>query len=189
MATITLVTGNPNKLAELRAVFPAHIQLQHAKLDLPEIQGDTGDPTEILKDKLERAYKAVGGPVIVEDVSAELDCLNGLPGPFVKFFEQKLGVQALWILARHAEERGATIRCTMGYFDGTLQKIVDGTVRGTIVPPRGGNGFGFDFVFMPDGHQRTTAEMTPEEKNSISWRGRAARALADQVAPILASIG
>ena len=181
MRQITLVTGNLHKLAELQAVFPAEANLTHAKLDIDEIQGENADPHEILEDKLKKAYAIVKAPVVVEDVSAELDCLNGLPGPFVKFFEKKLGKAALWILAKNADDKGATMRCVMGYYDGSRLEVVDGTVAGTIVAPRGENGFGFDFVFVPEGYDRTTAEMTAEEKNKISWRGLAARELADRL--------
>lgn len=178
MTQITLVTGNLHKLTELQAIFPAEANLTHAKLDIDEIQGENADPHEILEDKLKKAYAIVKAPVIVEDVSAELNCLNGLPGPFVKFFEKKLGKAALWILAQHAADKGATMRCVMGYYDGSRLEVVDGAVAGTIVAPRGENGFGFDFVFVPEGHDRTTAEMTAAEKNKISWRGVAARELA-----------
>jgi len=181
MTTITLVTGNLNKLKELQAIFPAEANLANAKLDIAEIQGENADPHEILEDKLRKAYELVGGPVIVEDVSAELDCLNGMPGPFVKFFEKRLGKGALWELAKHADDKHATIRCVMGYFDGHRLEIADGVVGGTIVAPRGENGFGFDFVFVPEGHDRTTAEMSAEEKNQISWRALAAQELAQRV--------
>lgn len=178
MAQITLITGNPGKLAELQAIFPPEMELTYRKLDITEIQGE---PQEIVADKLQRAYDAIKGPVIVEDVSAELACQNGLPGPYIKYYEKKLGQGALWHLAEHADDKSVTIRCTMGYFDGHTNTIEEGVVNGTVVPPRGENGFGFDFVFVPDGQTRTTAEMTPEEKNEISWRALAARALADKL--------
>lgn len=178
---ITFVTGNLNKVAELREIFPAAANLTHTKLNIDEIQGENADPHEILEDKLKKAYALVKTPVVVEDVSAELNCLNGLPGPFVKFFEKKLGKAALWILAERADDKRATMRCVMGYYDGSRMEVVDGVVEGTIVAPRGENGFGFDFVFVPDGQDRTTAEMTTEEKNQISWRGKAARELAKRL--------
>jgi inosine/xanthosine triphosphate pyrophosphatase family protein len=78
MNYITLVTGNPHKLAELREVFPPTIELKSMKLDLDEIQ--TLDLHEIVRHKLHQAYEIVNSPVIIEDVSAELGALNGLPG-------------------------------------------------------------------------------------------------------------
>ncbi|HTE57271.1 MAG TPA: non-canonical purine NTP pyrophosphatase [Verrucomicrobiae bacterium] len=175
MSDIYVVTGNANKLAELQAIFPPELALKCAAIEIPEIQGE---PHAIVEDKLAWAYETLGQPVIVEDVSVELDCLNGLPGPFIKHFEEKLGKTALWELARHYDNRAATVRCTMGYFDGADKEIVDGAVRGTIVSPRGTRGWGFDFVFMPDGHDKTNAQMDVSQKNQISHRASAARALA-----------
>jgi non-canonical purine NTP pyrophosphatase (RdgB/HAM1 family) len=175
MPDIYVVTGNERKLAELQAIFPADLNLKHADFDITEIQGE---PRDIVADKLDRAYELLEQPVIVDDVSGELDCLNGLPGPYIRAFEDKIGDIALWELARHHKDRAATIRCTMGYFDGTDKQIVDGAVRGTIVSPRGTGGWGFDLVFMADGQIQTNAEMSQAQKNQISHRALAARALA-----------
>ncbi len=173
MQTITLVTGNPHKLAELEKVFPASLRLTSQKLDMDEIQ--SLDVHEIVRHKLQQAYAQVHGPVIVEDVSAELEKLNGLPGPFVKFFEQKLGTGALYKLAGEGRVR---VVCTMGYYDGTTEHTVDGVLEGTVVAPREGEGFGFDFVIIPDGYDKTMSELGLKVKNSISHRAKAAQALA-----------
>lgn len=175
MKNIYVVTGNPGKLRELQVIFPASLNLAAKKLDIDEIQ--SMDLHKIVRDKLERAYDQLQAPVIVDDVSAELACLGGLPGPFMRYFEETFGDRALWELAQHYEDHSATIRCTMGYYDGKDMKIVDGVVKGEIVPPRGKNGFGFDFVFVPEGESRTNAEMTPEEKNQISHRALAIKKL------------
>lgn len=177
MKTATLVTGNQNKLAELQAILPADFELDAKKLDLPEIQ--SLDPFEVVGEKLRAAFKILNKPVIVEDVSAELSCLNGLPGPFIRYFEERLGPSALHKLTRGYDDKKVTIRCTMGYFDGEQQKIFDGAVNGTIVAPRGDNGFGFDSVVITDGFEITNAEMSPEQKNSISHRALAVAGLVE----------
>lgn len=174
MNTITIVTGNPNKLKEIRRLAPESFELAMQKLDLPEVQ--SMDLHEIVRDKLQRAYETIGRPVIVEDVSAGLDNLGGLPGPFFKFFEQRLGSQTLLHLSKKPGEP-ITITCTAGYYDGHKMTIVDGVIHGTVIKPRGDNGFGFDPVVVPDGESRTMAEMTAREKNTISHRGQAFRAL------------
>lgn len=179
MKEAVLVTGNPNKLAELQAIFPSEIKLTIEDIDLTEIQ--SMDPNEIVTDKLERAYAAIGKPVIVEDVSVELPALNGLPGPFIKYVEQSLGRGALHKLLLGHDDKRATIHCMLGYFDGNNKTIVDGAVSGTIVEPRGEHGFGFDFVFVLDGEIRTTAEMSVEEKNRKSHRYLAVKTLADKL--------
>jgi inosine triphosphate pyrophosphatase len=166
MQTITLVTGNANKLEQWKRMFPGDIKLESADIDLDEIQ--SFDPKVITEDKVKRAYAQLGKPVIVEDVSAGLDHLNGLPGPFIKFFEQQLGKGALYTLA--GKKCSATVSCTAAYYDGTTLLFGIGIVHGSVVAPRDGSGFGFDYVFLPDGHQKTYSEMTHAEKDAISHR-------------------
>jgi len=178
MQTITIVTGNQGKVRELEALAAGTLKFGMKSLDLPEIQ--SLDLEEIVKDKLERAYAELKVPVIVDDVSAGLDNLAGLPGPFIKFFNEKLGAEALYILAGRKEAR-VTITCLAGYYDGTTTLIGRGTIDGKVVSPRGKGGFGFDSVVIPDGHSRTMAEMSPEEKSEISHRGHAFRDLLDKL--------
>jgi len=180
MKNAVLVTGNKSKLRELQAIFPTEFELESRALDLDEIQ--SLDPHEVVADKLKRAYKIVGKAVIVEDVSAELTALKGFPGTFMKFAEQLLGPGALYELCKGHGDKRATVSCTMGYYDGKEQIIVDGVVKGTIVKPRGKHGFGFDFSFVMDGETRTNAEMTPEDKNQKSHRYRAVQALVNKLA-------
>lgn len=175
MKEFYLVTGNPGKLRELQAIFPMSVKLRARELDLSEIQ--SMDSEEIIRDKLDRAFAEIKKPVIVEDVSVELGCLNGLPGPFIRYFEERLGRGALHELTRHYDDKSVLARCTMGYFDGEDRYIVHGEMRGTVVAPRGENGFGFDFVFVAEGQTKTNAELSPEEKNKISHRARAVEQL------------
>lgn len=172
-----IVTGNENKKKELQKVFPADLVLDFVQLDLDEIQ--SLDSHEIIRHKLREAYRNIKEPVIVEDVSAELDCLNGLPGTFVKFFELRLGPDALYKLSGDGEK--VKIICTMGYYDGNQEIIVDGVLHGTVVAPRGQNGFGFDPIIVPDGYIQTCAEMTEMEKNQLSHRFKAATLMAERL--------
>jgi non-canonical purine NTP pyrophosphatase (RdgB/HAM1 family) len=176
MKTITLVTGNPYKLEELKKVFSSGLKLESRKLDLDEVQ--SLDLHKIVRHKLHQAFEVVNGPVIVEDVSAELDALNGLPGPFIKFFEERLGKGALFKLAG---ETRVKIICSMGYFDGEHEYIVDGILEGRIVTPREGEGFGFDFVLIPDGYDKTMSELGLNIKNTISHRYNAATLLSQKL--------
>jgi non-canonical purine NTP pyrophosphatase (RdgB/HAM1 family) len=175
---ITLVTSNPNKLRELQAIAPADLQFTSRAIDLPEIQ--SLDLREIVEDKAKRAYEIVDEPVVVEDVSCGLDSLHGLPGPFFKFFEKTLGKHALLELSKEPNAH-VTIRCLAAFYDGTNLLFGEGTILGTVVEPRGENGFGFDFTVVPKGESRTMAEMTPDEKNAISHRGQAFRNLLEQI--------
>lgn len=178
MNHLYLVTSNPNKLKEWQDIVPDNIAMDIADIDLAEIQ--SADPVEIVTDKARRAYKKIGKPVVVEDVEAGLEKLNGLPGPFIKFFLQKLGSDALYQLAGKEGER-ATISCSIAYYDGKNMIVVRGNVPGAIVAPRGNDGFGFDVTFMPDGETLTYAEMTKEKKNSLSHRSKAIRLLIEKL--------
>jgi inosine triphosphate pyrophosphatase len=183
LPTIVFVTGNPNKLQELEAIAPPELQFDAEKIDLDEIQDL--DVRRIVEHKLRQAYATVKRPVIVEDVSAELVSLNGLPGPFIKFFEKQLGRGALYTLSKVTDD-AVTIRCVAGYFDGIRMLFGEGIVEGTITAPRGENGFGFDCVVVPnnqpDGRNRTVAEMSTEEKNAVSHRAQALTNLLAQIA-------
>lgn len=170
---ITFITGNLKKLAELKAILPEELNITHQKLDLNEIQ--SLDLHEIISHKLRQAFAAVGGPVMVEDISAELASLNGLPGPFIKFFHEKLGEDALYRMGSDNDQ--VTVICTMGYYDGTNEIIVDGVTHGTIVAPRGEARFGFDPIIQPAGYAQTLAELGPEVKNQISHRRKATDAM------------
>lgn len=178
MKQIFLVTGNPNKLKEWQQILPPDITMDIADVDLVEIQSI--DPEEIITDKARRAYEAIGKPVVVEDVEAGLEKLNGLPGPFVKFFLKKLGDDALYQLAGHEGEK-AVISCSIAYFDGKKMLTVRGDVPGTIVAPRGNDGFGFDITFVPDGETLTYAEMDEIKKNSLSHRRKAIQLLIEEL--------
>lgn len=173
--TITLVTGNAGKLAEWKRLMPDEFILESDDIDLDEIQ--SLDLEMIIADKARRAYERINGPVIVEDVAAGLDRLGGLPGPFIKFFEKQLGLDALFQLAR-TEGEPATVRCAVAYFDGTTLLPVISQLQGTTVSPRGENGFGFDKCFVPAGQSKTFGEMSPAEKDAISHRAMAVRELA-----------
>ncbi len=166
MKTITFVTGSAHKLREWRRIFPDSYKLESIALDIHEIQ--SFDPIEVAVDKAERAFAQLGKPVMVDDISAGLDHLNGLPGPFIKFFEEQLGKGALYKLA--GKESACTITAVVAYYDGTRSIVGKGKIHGKIVSPRGDQGFGFDFVFVPDGHTETFAEMGSKAKDKISHR-------------------
>jgi XTP/dITP diphosphohydrolase len=178
MQKINIVTGNPGKVRELEAMSLGKLQFEMRNLDIPEIQ--SLDMREIVSEKLKHAYSIIKEPVIVDDVSAELECLNGLPGPFIKFFGQKLGRGSLLKLAGKEGEK-VTVRCIVAYYDGNDMIFGEGDITGSLVSPRGENGFGFDSEIVPDGETRTMAEMSEEEKMAISHRGNAFRHLIAQL--------
>ena len=95
MKTITFITGNEKK-AEYLARY-LRMPITHKKIELDEIQ--SLDLTKIVEHKVREAYREIRGPVLVEDVALRFTSLGKLPGPFIKFFEQELGLERLASLA------------------------------------------------------------------------------------------
>lgn len=163
---IYFLTGNSNKFQEAKAILGDVEQLE---IDLPEIQDI--DPKEIIKTKLLTALNHHQGPFIVEDGSLCFECLNNLPGPFIKWFEKSIGNNGLADMAKKMGNNKAIARVMIGYAKNPEEiYYFEGEIKGTIVDPCGENGFGWDKIFIPEGHSRTFAQMSQEEKNSMSMR-------------------
>src|SRR3989344_9469910 len=107
---IFFITGNKKKFDEIKALLPFIEQLN---IDLPEIQDI--DPHNIIKNKLLEALNHKKGEFIVEDTSLYLDCLNGLPGPLIKWFLATIGNQGLVELAEKLGNDRAEAKTIIGY--------------------------------------------------------------------------
>lgn len=180
---ISFVTGNAKKLEEVRAIlgtcFPREIVA--VKLDLPELQGEIDD---ICKRKCLEAARQVQGPVMVEDTCLCFNALKGLPGPYIKWFLDKLGPEGLHKLLDGWEDKSAQAVCTFAYTDQPDGEVIlfQGRTEGDIVAPRGPRDFGWDPVFQPTGYDQTYAELPKTKKNEISHRYRALAKLAEHFA-------
>ena len=130
---------------------------------------------DIAKEKVMLAAGQIDGPTLVEDTSLCYNALHGLPGPYVKWFLDKLGHEGLNKMLAGYADKSAYAQCVFAYVDGPKgePKVFVGTTDGTIVPARGPTDFGWDPVFQPDGFEETYAEMDKAVKNSISHRYRA----------------
>ena len=171
---IKFVTGNPNKMIEVKAIIESNLpgyEVEQIKIDLDELQGE---PEDISRAKCIEAFSKTKETLIVEDTSLCFNHLKGLPGPYIKDFLTKLGTQGLYDLVANSEDKTAYAQCIFGVVgqDGEPRTFV-GRTPGTIVEPRGPNNFGWDPVFQPDGFEETYAEMDKEVKNKISHRYRA----------------
>jgi non-canonical purine NTP pyrophosphatase (RdgB/HAM1 family) len=170
-----LITGNPNK-AKYVAQWLG-IELEHQKLDLDEVQ--SLDLQEVVEHKVRQAYRLAKRPVIVEDAALILPAMGRLPGTFVKWFLDELGVKGLGELAARLSSAEAVGVLKYAYYDGKELQIFDGSMHGRLIAvPRGSGGFGFDAIFVNDGYDITRAEMDEEAYALTSYRKEALDKLA-----------
>lgn len=200
-ARLVLATHNAHKVGELRAVLepvvvgldPAHV-VSAADVGVPAPREDGVTFAENALIKARAIARATGLPAVADDSGLAVDVLGGAPGIFSARWAGSHGDDAanLALLIDQladirAEHRGAQFVCAAALVtpDG-FEHVEEGVLRGTLATaPRGTNGFGYDPVLVPDGEERTCAEMSPAEKNAISHRGKAFRALAPHIARIL----
>ena len=149
-------------------------------LSLPEIQARTVE--DITRYKLEVARTKGYGQLIVEDVSLGFEELGNFPGPYVRWLLEAAGGKGLAAIAYALNNRSARAQCCVAYWDGAQGHVFHGETSGEIlVKPRGEQRFGWDAWFQPAGSSKTFAEMTPNEKDAASHRGKAYRLLADHL--------
>ena len=180
---ITFITGNAKKLEEFKAIMASYnldneYFFNSYKMDLPELQA--GDYYEIVKAKCRHAVSILGKPVLIEDSGLGFDSMNGLPGPYIKWFLEKIGNDGLYRMLTGFGDNRAQAHCIFGYCPGPGCDVVmfDGCVEGQIVEPCGNNGFGWDAIFQPDGEMESYGEMDAKKKNEISPRKKAIDMLA-----------
>ncbi len=193
MNTFVLATANAHKANEMRAVLEGlGIELLERPAHVAEVQedADTLEGNALLKARA--LVDATGQPAIADDTGLFVDALDGAPGVFSARYAGENAsyadnvVKLLKSLEGVGEaERTARFRTVVvvAYPKGE-PLIVEGSLGGSISDePRGDQGFGYDPVFLPEGGGgRSLAEMSPEEKNAISHRGRALRTLAQALA-------
>lgn len=198
---VVLATRNAHKVRELRRILDGagmgvEIADMTAYPDVPDVveSGATFAENALLK---ARAVASATGLVSVADDSGIcVDALNGMPGVLSARWAGGHGDDAanLRLLLDQVsdvpdERRAAAFACVAAAVapDGR-EEVVEGLLRGRLArAPRGGGGFGYDPIFVPDGDTRTTAELDPDEKDAISHRGRAFRALAPVLQQLLAA--
>ena len=194
--TVVLATRNAAKLRELDRILGAEdhggARIKLAGLDefpgapdVPET-GVTFETNALLKARAIADY--TGLPAVADDSGLCVDALNGMPGVLSARWAGRHGddrANLELVLAQVADvpdpHLGAQFVCAAALVvpgSGAREWVVTGQVEGRLVRiPRGSGGFGYDPIFLPDGFDRTTAEMTAEQKDAISHRGRAFRAL------------
>lgn len=167
---ITFITGNENK-AKYVAQWLG-VDINHKKIELDELQ--TLDLHKLVDHKAKQAYAILKTPVLIEDAQLVCHAMGNLPGPFIKFFVEELGPSGIARMMHAFDDRRASGRICYALYDGQDMRYFEGDMVGTIAPePRGEGGFGFDSVFINDGHTKTRAEMSEDEYAATSYRKQA----------------
>ena len=186
--SLLLATRNPHKVSEIAALLaglPVRVLSCADVPGIPEVVEDAPTLEGNAAKKAAAACAASGLPSLADDTGLEVEFLSGAPGVLSARYagddatyddnNRKL-LSALEGVP--APERRAVFRCVVAVaVPGRPVRLVEGRTEGTIIErPRGGGGFGYDPLFLPAGFERTYAEMTADEKNGVSHRGKALRA-------------
>lgn len=171
---LIILTSSVNKFKDLEEALKP-IETVHENFDLEEIQ--SLDPKRIIEHKLREAHlKNPGREFLLDDRSFFIEELNGLPGPFVKWFLESIGDVGIYRMTQNLKSRRAKACAWVGYVN---QKgefyYFQGEVSGVVVEPRGMLDYGWGPIFLPDGYKKTFGEMNREEKVKISHDGQAIR--------------
>lgn len=178
---LLLCTGNPGKVAELKALLPDRftlLSLQDVGLptDLPET-GDTLEANALQKARY--AFERTGKRCIADDTGLEVEALDGAPGVYSARYageakEPAANMRKLLQELGDRTDRKARFRTVIAWVDSDGERTFEGTVDGSIThAPRGTGGFGYDPVFLPSMSDLTFAELDARSKNAISHRGQA----------------
>ena len=194
-----LASKNAHKLVELRRILEqVGLDIDLVGIsefpDLPDVDetGTSFAANALLKARAISAF--TGLPAIADDSGICVDALNGMPGIYSARWagthgddEAKLNLLIAQLDHVPAKRRGAAFHCAAAIVtpEGD-ERVVEGTLDGVLITERrGSNGFGYDPIFMPLGHQVTTAEMSDAQKDAISHRGRALQALAPVIEQLI----
>ena len=196
---LLLATRNPGKLAELQRLLESAVPgvAVVGLRDVPEYPEAPETGATFAENALLKAREAVrytGLPAVADDSGLTVDALNGMPGVLSARWSGRHGddtANTALLLGQLAdvpdERRGGAFVCAAAVVtpDGA-ERVLERSWRGQVVrEPRGTNGFGYDPVFLPDGLDRTAAELTAAEKDARSHRGQAFAALVPLVAELL----
>ena len=186
---LVLATRNAKKLRELEEILAAahlDITLEPLPGSAPDVVEDGLTFAQNAVKKARSAAEATGLPAVADDSGLCVDALNEMPGVLSARWagsgkDDAANLALVLDQVRDVPDThlGAHFACAMAIaLPGGEDRVVEGRVDGSLVrEPRGDGGFGYDPIFLPDGHDLTTAEMPAAEKHAISHRGQALRAL------------
>ncbi|MBQ8425429.1 MAG: non-canonical purine NTP pyrophosphatase [Clostridia bacterium] len=166
---ITYVTGNKAKIESAKQFLePYGIKVNHIKMETPEIQADFVD--EIAKYSAKYACKILNKDVIKNDTGFYVDALGGFPGAYSHYVEDKIGFEGLLKLLDGVENRKASFVEAFAYCKVGKEPIIFKSITSGIISkePQGSYGWGWDFVFIPDGEEKTLASF-PDNERYLKW--------------------
>jgi XTP/dITP diphosphohydrolase len=171
---IHFATGNPNKIKEANIILRdlKNITVEQIKCPYPEVQGTLEEVSEF---GAKYVYEKIKKPIIVEDSGFFVESLNGFPGTYSKYVQETIGNEGILKLLEDKKDRTAYFKTVIGYCDENGVKLFKGIVKGKVSYKIRSKGYGFayDSIFIPDGEDKTFAEMKTEEKSEISHRKKA----------------
>ena len=182
MKKLVFATGNSHKLQEVQSLLKEGFALSCLKdVNITEDIPETAD--NLVDNALQKAwyvYNKCGIPCFADDTGLEVEALDGAPGVYSARYagEEKDSMKNMLLLLQNMngkENRNARFRTIIAYIDeNSKEHIFEGEIRGTIIENMAGtNGFGYDPIFVPEGYDKTFAELSSEIKNTISHRARA----------------
>lgn len=167
MKELVFITGNKDKFNEASAILPWKVN--YLDLEVEEVQDD--DLNHVAERKVEEAFGKIGKPVFVDDVGVSFLAWNNFPGPYAKHFLKAFGNKKITEMINKEDDKTVQTSCVIAYHDGKNIHTFRGDVVGLVAPePRGEDGWGFDFIVIPAGYNKTFAELGQETKNKISHR-------------------
>ena len=186
---LVFASNNAHKLVEVKAKLPTSFEV----LSLKDVLGDV----EIIEDgitleenaaiKARYVYKKTGLNCFADDTGLEIAALNGEPGVYSARYAGEDcsfddNINKVLLNLKNAEDRSAKFRTVICLIIDGKESLFVGEVEGVMTEDkRGGDGFGYDPIFLPDGFSETFSEMSLEHKNQISHRGRAVEKLVDRL--------
>jgi len=195
VTTVLLATRNRNKLAELHRILatavPSIAVLGLADVTAYDETPETGATfAENALAKAREGFAHSGLITVADDSGLTVDALNGMPGVLSARWAGRHGddeANLRLVLAQLTDtpddRLGAAFVCAAALVGPAVETVVEGRMPGRLArEPRGGNGFGYDPIFVADGHDMTNGELAPARKDAISHRGQALRALAGLLA-------
>lgn len=170
---LRFLTKNDGKFRELSELIdPSKHKLVQDKTEIHELQIES--MSVLVRDKVLKAFERIRRPLVVDHTSLHFELLNGFPGGLTSVFYDKLNPKGIAELIGQSKNPSVKAATLIGYCDGRKIHLFEGVIKGIVSKePRGTEGFQWDTIFVPEGYDKTFAELGNKKKNEISMRKRA----------------